>query len=180
MKKYTLTALVLTMIAGICAALIAVVNLFTADIIKDNNEAKKAVLCQEIFEEYDADKSVLFDGEFTNKNIKEKIEVHNSNGEFIGYIYTVSGSNAYGAIELLVGISDENKLEGVRFINNGQSFSSETATHLDTQYNPNMTLENVLNLDLSKSDVTAGATYAAKLIRDLVSAAFEDAKGGSN
>ena len=49
MKKYALTAMILTMIAGVCAALIASVNLFTAPIIKKNNEEKKARLCQEIF-----------------------------------------------------------------------------------------------------------------------------------
>lgn len=41
MKKYTITALVLTLIAGVCAALIATINLFTAPIIEKNNEEKK-------------------------------------------------------------------------------------------------------------------------------------------
>ena len=40
MKKYTLTALVLMLIAGICAALIASVNLLTAPIIEKNNGDK--------------------------------------------------------------------------------------------------------------------------------------------
>ena len=49
MKKYALTAMILTMIAGVCAALIASVNLFTAPIIKKNNEEKKEKFFYESF-----------------------------------------------------------------------------------------------------------------------------------
>ena len=179
MKKYTITALILGVIAGLCATLIVLVNMFTAPTIASNNEAKKARLCQEIFETYNADNSKTTSEGFDSSYIVEKIEAYDANNNFLGFIYTVSGQNAYGAIELLVGITSELKLEGVRFITNGQSFSSEAASHLNNQYKDNMTLEDILALDLTKSDVTAGATYASKLIRELVSAAFNDAKGGN-
>ncbi|MDE6661201.1 MAG: hypothetical protein K2J93_05220 [Anaeroplasmataceae bacterium] len=183
MKKYTLTALVLTLIAGLCAALIACINLFTAPIITKNNEAKKAKLCQEVFETYDASKSSTITEGFSSSSIEEVIVAYDASGNFLGYIYTVDGSNAYGEIELLLGITSDSKLAGVRFITNGQSFSSEADKHLNTQYKENMAESDVDNLDLTKSDVTAGATYASKLIRSLVKSAFEDAKtrqGGAN
>lgn len=185
MKKYTLTALVLTLIAGICAALIACINLVTAPIIFKNNETKKAKLCQEIFEAYSSEyeKTETITEGFSSGSIQELIMAYDSKGNFLGYIYTVDGSNAYGEIELLLGITAEFKLAGVRFITNGQSFSSEADTHLNTQYKENMTESDVDDLDLTKSDVTAGATYASKLIRSLVKSAFEDAKtrqGGVN
>lgn len=177
MKKYTITALILTLIAGICAALIASINLLTAPIIEKNNDDKKANLCKEIFDNYDAEHSKSIDD--VEGSIKEKIEAYDASGAFIGYIYTVDGSNAYGQIVLLVGITKDLKLAGVEFLTNGQSFSSEAETHLETQYKDNMTEDDILGLDLTKSDVTAGATYASKLIRSLVSEAFEDAKGGN-
>ncbi|MDE5546870.1 MAG: hypothetical protein K2M84_01160 [Anaeroplasmataceae bacterium] len=183
MKKYTITALILTLIAGVCAALIACINLFTAPIITKNNEAKKAKLCQEVFETYDASKSTTITEGFSSSSVKEVIVAYDEAGNFLGFIYTVDGSNAYGQIKLLLGITPESKLSGVRFITNGQSFSSEADKHLNTQYITDMTETDVDNLDLKKSDVTAGATYASKLIRSLVKAAFDDAKtreGGAN
>lgn len=181
MKKYTITALVLTLITAICAALIASVNLLTAPVIERNNEDKKATLCQEIFAEYDASHSTILD--YNQDGITEKILAFDKDGNELGFIYTVSGSNSYGQIVLLVGISDDLKLTGVKFITNGQSFSSEAQTHLNNQYKENMTLEDILSLNLADSDVTAGATYASKLIRELVTKAFTDAKtptGGDN
>ena len=180
MKKYFSTALVLTLIAAICAALIASVNLLTSSIIEKNNLAKIEALNKEIFAEYDGEKSQTYTEGFTSEYISQKVEVCNSNGDFLGYIYTVGGSNSYGEIVLLVGITEDLKLKATKFVTNGQSFSSEAETHLNTQYNPDITIEDILDMDLSNSDVTAGATYAAKLIRSLVSAAFDDAKGGAS
>lgn len=186
MKKYIITASVLTLIAGICAALIACINLVTAPIITKNNEEKKAKLCQEVFEAYSADHSETISSGFSSSSIEEVIVAYDTDGKFLGFIYTVEGSNAYGEIELLLGITSDSKLAGVRFITNGQSFSSEANTHLNSQYKENMSESDVDNLDLTKSDVTAGATYASKLIRSLVKAAFEDSKtravneGGAN
>ncbi len=176
MKKYTITALILTLIAGVCAALIASINLFTAPIIKKNNEEKKARLCQEIFETFNLEQSTITQDGFSSGYISEMIEAYDQEGTMLGWIFTVGGSNAYGSIVLIVGIDTEEKLAGVRFVTNGQSFSSETASHLNNQYKDDMTQDDVLNLDLSKSDVTAGATYASKLIRSLVSAAFDEVK----
>lgn len=177
MKKYTITALVLTLIAGVCAALIAAMNILTSPIVKKNNDEKKAKLCQEVASTYDATNEktkVITDG-FSSSSLKELILAYDSAGNPVGYIYTAKGSNAYGEIELLIGITEDYKLSGVRFITNGQSFSSEAATHLNTQYKPNMVETDVDDLDLTKSDVTAGATYASKLIRSLVKSAFDDA-----
>lgn len=177
MKKYTLTALVLMLIAGICAALIASVNLLTAPIIEKNNGDKTAQLCKEIFPDYDASASSVVTEGFSSDYIVEKIIANDRSSTLLGYIYTVEGSNSYGQISLLVGIHKDYRLAGIRMITNGQSYSNETETHLNTQYHPDMTLDDVLNLDLTDTDVTAGATFASKLIQSLVSAAFQDATG---
>ncbi len=174
MKKYAITASILTLIAGVCAALIASINLLTAPIITKNNDKKKEELCAQIFENFDLSHSTVVSEGFASDSIQEMIKANDQDGTELGFIFTVSGSNAYGQIVLLVGINLENKLEGVRFITNGQSFSSETEKHLNTQYNKDMSYNDVLDLDLSNSDVTAGATYASKLIRELITTVFTE------
>lgn len=178
--KYLKTALILTLIAGFCAALIASVNMITAPVIEENAKLKKEALCQEIFVDYDDDTSKTYTEGFESPYITEKIEAYNTNKEFLGYIYTVTGSNTYGKISLLVGINADNKLESVKFITNEQSYKAQTENHLDNNYHNDMTLDEINGLDFSKIEVTSGATYASKLIRQLVNVAFEDAKGGNN
>lgn len=98
----------------------------------------------------------------------------------MGYLYVAEGQNRYGTIQLLIGINQDGTLQGVRFINNGQSFGDKAETHLNTQYKKGMTYEQIQNLDLSdkNTDVTAGATYSARLIQELVLKAFDHLRGG--
>lgn len=174
--NYLKTALVLTLITAICAALIAIVNIPTSEKIIENAREKKERLCQEIFADYsiDASPEAITSG-FESEYIVEKIEAYDSSSNFLGYIYTVKGNNSYGVIELLVGINSDYTLKGVRFINNGQSYTQETANHVNDKY--------VTGLDsgsVSGIDVNCGATYAAKLVKALVESAFADCQGGNN
>ena len=174
MKKYFITASILTMISGVCALLIAGINALTAPIIANNALAKKAELCQEIFADFDASTSSVVSEGFTAEYIVEKIIANDSDSTSLGYIYTVSGSNAYGSIELLVGINADGTLESVQFITNGQSFSNETEAHVTGSYTTGITSSDVDNIDTA-----CGATYAAKLVQAMVAAAFADSQGGS-
>ena len=174
MIKYLKTALVLTIISGICAALIAGVNHFTSQEIAANEFEKKEAIYQEIFPEYDSKASGLPITEgFDSNYIVEKVEAKNSDKKLIGYVYTVSGSNAYGVIELLVGINVDGELESVQFLTNGQSFNVQTETHVNGSYTSGLTSSDVNNID-----VNCGATYAAKLVKELVKACFADSQQG--
>ena len=99
--------------------------------------------------------------------------MQNSDKKLIGYVYTVSGSNAYGVIELLVGINVDGELESVQFLTNGQSFNVQTETHVNGSYTSGLTSSDVNNID-----VNCGATYAAKLVKELVKACFADSQQG--
>lgn len=173
MMKYLKTALVLTLIAGICALMIAGVNALTSGIIADNAFAKKEALCQEIFPEFDASTSTPVTEGFSSDYIVEKIVANDSSSNLLGYIYTVKGSNAYGAIELLVGIAADGTLVSVEFITNGQSYAAQTESHVVGSYTEGLTSSDVNNID-----VYCGATYGAKLVKELVAAAFADSQGG--
>ena len=174
MLKYLKISSILTLIAGVCALLIAGCNALTQPIIEQNALEKKAELCREIFAEFDSENSTILKEGFSSSYIKEKIVANDSDSNSLGYIYTVGGSNAYGAIELLVGISSDGTLVSVEFITNGQSFSSETEAHVNGSYVSGLDSTEVNNID-----VNCGATYAAKLVKELVSACFSDSKGGS-
>lgn len=174
MMKYFKTALILTIISGICATLIAGCNWLTAPVIEENARRKKSELYKEIFEEYDFDASpdAITEG-FSSEYIVEKLEAFDSSSTKLGYVYTVSGSNAYGNIELLVGINIDGTLEGVKFLTNGQSFNVQTETHVNGSYTSGLT-----STDVNDIDVNCGATYAAKLVKELVKACFADSQQG--
>ena len=52
---------------------------------------------------------------------------------------------------------------------NGQSFSSETANHVKNNY-----VAGITNSDVDNIDTACGATFGAKLVKELVSQAFTD------
>lgn len=168
MKKYLLTALTLMTICLTCAALISGFNLLTEPIIEKNNDKKEADLYKQIFVDFKDAKETITEG-FSNDFLTKLVIAQDENDNQLGYIYTASGKNSYGVITLLIGINETDTLSGVRFLENGQSFSSETAAHLNGNYTSGIDLEDVENVD-----TTCGATFAAKLIKELVTAAFAD------
>lgn len=168
MKKNILIGVILMSICIVCAALISSVNLFTKPIIDENNVTKENNLCKKIFKDYDNAKETITDGFSSDEITKLVIACDNSN-EVLGYIYTVSGKNAYGEITLLVGINTNKELVSIEFMTNGQSFSSETANHVKNNY-----VAGITNSDVDNIDTACGATFGAKLVKELVGQAFTD------
>lgn len=190
MKKNFIISGILGGIALICALCIAGVNMFTSKIIADNAAQTELETCKSIFSEYDADKSSEL--EVSGDTITKKILAKDSSGNELGYLYTVTGKNSYGAITLMVAIKD-NKVYQVEFLENGQSFASTVDSHVKSNYpsskdeviypfiKPADTPE-VGTLDSSELagiDTSCGATYGANLVKELVSTALNDAKGGN-
>lgn len=174
MKKNIIIALVLMCIAGLSGLAISSVNKLTAPIIEENATKKERELCVSIFTAYDEEKSEVVDSGFSDPAINKKIVAKDNNGNTLGYIYSVSGKNAYGNIALLVGISQELKLVSVEFLENGQSFASEVVNHVNDSYSSGIDQNDVLDIDTS-----CGATFGAKTVQELVNIAFKDLKGGA-
>ena len=168
MKENLFKGLILMCICVCCALAISVVNTITSPIIVQNQIEKEAKLCRKIFVEFDEAKDQTTEG-FENDKIVKRVKAEDASDNVLGYIYTVSGKNSYGIITLLVGIDNNGNLVSVQFMENGQSFSSETVNHVNTSYFDGMVLEDVNNVD-----TVCGATYAAKLVKELVTIAFED------
>ena len=167
MKQYLKVAVVLTLIASICAVLIALLNLVTAPIIEKN-----------AYEKEQNTLSVMFsNAEFTevdhNENyqeIEKKFVAKSKNDQTeLGYVYIVSGKNAYGMVRLMVGVKD-GKTVKVEIMDNTESFKKNVNTFIDEKIKSSeLSIE-----DAEKLDVKCGATYGAKLVQSLIKIVLEE------
>ena len=171
MKQYLKVALVLMLITSVCAVLIALLNTVTAPIIEKN-----------AYEKEQNTLSVMFsDAEFTeveHNNRYQEVEKKfvaksKADGSELGYVYIVSGKNAYGMIRLMVGVKD-NKAIKVEVMDNTESFKKAVNTFINDKVKPN----ELSSDDASNLDVKCGATYGAKLVQSLIKVALEE--GGAN
>ena len=185
--KYLKIALILCIISLICAAGIAGVNELTKDTIEENAEKAQLEAYQAIFEAYDNEKSKELENT-GNSSIESKILAYDSEGNELGLLYTVSGSNSYGKLKIVVAIVD-NKVKQVEILENGQSYASTVVSHVRNEYpaSPDeathlgfapeegeavsdLTIDEVVNIDTK-----CGATFGANTVKQLVLIALEDA-----
>lgn len=186
--KYLKIALVLCIISLICAAGIAGVNELTASTIEDNGKKAQIEAYQAIFADYSEENSI--DVETDNSSIDSIIKAYDNEGNELGLLYTVSGSNSYGKLKIVVAIVD-NKVKQIEILENGQSYASTVVSHVRNQYpaSPDdanhfgfapttpdkvsdLTINDVLNVDTK-----CGATFGANTVKQLVLIALEDAMG---
>ena len=196
MKNIKISA-TLGIISLACALLIALINLVSSPIITKNDEKTELNTCKEIFEEYNQDKSSSKSGkdlDGKDSRIIKIIYANDSKGNSLGTIYKVSGKNAYGTITLMVGITADNKVCQVEFIENGQSFASTVNEHVGNSYpsspstdvhigaytaSNNGSVGELSSDAVSSIDVKCGATYGATLVKELVTVALDDAVKGA-
>ncbi len=201
MKNYFRISAVLGAITLVCAVVLALMNMLTSPIIANNNDKTKLETIQKIYSDYDSEKSKDYEtDEIIDLDLADEVvdvvRVNNSNGDLKGYVFTVSGKNAYGIISLMVAISKDtngnNVVHQVEFLENGQSFASTVDEHVRSSYHtsdknalvldPYSSGNKVVIGDLTEDQipnddqVQCGATYGAKLVRSLVEAALESAE----
>ena len=167
MKKYIITALTLGLIAAGSAALIGGVNLLTRERIKQNelNNFNKGVVA--LFGDQ-ASVDMQYKNEVNKGYIQDWYWVHFEDGSESAYIFKTSGSNSYGKVTLLVGFDSSKLFVGTYVITNEQTYAS---TLVDNYLVP------LNNGERDKDDVSCGATYGAKLVRDMIDAAQEYCNG---
>ena len=190
MKNYLKIASVLSLIALVCAAIIASVYTLTAQMIIDNAAEVELQTRKAIFEAYDKDMSKEL--ESSNSAIRSKILAKDKDGNELGYLYTVSKANSFGSITLMVAIDKDNNILQVEILELNQSFASTAKEHFQQNYPTSK--ENVIYIgikpeeapevgtlteaDFESINTTCGATYSADMIKELVKTALTDAKGG--
>ena len=113
------TAVILFLITGIAALILAVVNNFTAPIIAENSAKKQAAAMQ----------NVLKDAEFSEENLAENVddpdisEIYKAqkDGSAAGYVVMVNPNGYNGAISMVVGIDAEGKVSGIDIISQSET-----------------------------------------------------------
>ena len=164
-KHYIITGLTLGAIAACSAALIGVTNLVTRDQIVKNEQNKIQAGIAAIYGEGAIIKNEHEITDYKYTNYVYEIESHVDAPKFV---FRTTGSNMYGKISMLVGLNqdvyyNEFALVDVYLIIDEQTYASTLEENYIDPLN-----EGTRDL----YDVNCGATYGAKLVRDMV----EDAK----
>ena len=167
MKNYLKVALVLMMITSICAVLIALLNMWTAPIIEKNAYEKEQATLSVMY-----DNAVFTETEYDESysEIEKKFIAKEKNSEnVLGYVYIVSGKNAYGMIRLMVKV-ENNKAVKIEVMDNTESFKKKVNDFINANVKANdLDIDSTNNLD-----VKCGATYGAKLVQNLVKIVLEE------
>lgn len=164
-KKYILTGVTLGSIAAVAAGLISVTNLVTAKKIKQNEEIAVNQGISSIFGENQIKKD---EGGVSDRNYVTyfyEVDYKESGLEMHGYAFKCEGSNMYGKIALIAGFNAKSEFMSLYLVKNEQTYAS---TLVDNYINP----VNSHNKDY-ETDVSCGATYGAKLVRDMLNEAKE-------
>ena len=166
-KKYIITSITLGAIAAVSAGLIGVTNLLTRDTIAANAIKKINAGINEIYgksatilQEFDKKDSGLT-GDY--KYVTNVYQIGKEDKTQIGYAFRTTGSNMYGKISLIIGFGgNDSSFLGLSVVVNEQTYAS---TLVENYIDP-------LNKDeITLDDVSCGATYGAKLVRDMVNEA---------
>ena len=165
-KHYLFTSLTLGLIAAGSALLIGATNIITKDRISNNEKNK---INQGIAGIFGDSATVKDESEIDDENYKYVNYVYEVKQEEkdIGYAFVTTGSNAYGKISLLVGFNLENEFLSLQVVTDEQTYASALEENYIDPLN-----EGSRDLD----DVSCGATYGAKLVRDMVKEANNASK----
>ena len=162
-KHYIITALTLGCIAAVSGGIIGLTNLITKDRIAQNEKNKINEGIVEIF-----DKNAVASEEKSLTGVYKYVEYYydvKNGDELVGYAFRTTGSNMYGKISLLVGYTyGTESFKGLSVIVNEQTYAT---TLVDNYITPLTDGERQLE------DVDCGATYGARLVRDMVNEARE-------
>lgn len=168
-KKYILTSVTLGLIAASGALLIAGTNMITKKTIAENEQKSINNGIKTIYGDTAAIKETnAIDGN-NYEYVTVRYIVNDENDAPLGYAFRTEGSNNYGKISLIIGFNKECVYKGLSVVTNEQSFASTLKKgYLDIIKDGSKTIDDV--------SVSCGATYGAKLVRNMVNEAEQAAK----
>lgn len=155
-KHYLYVGIVLASIGVVVSAAIVGVNYLTKDKIAENQKILKDYARREVFPDCEFDEEVSIKNE---EYLLSYCTGYKNDKEF-GDVYYTSGKNMYGAISMMIGIYTSGELGHISLVQNTQSFASTVFDNYVTPYNQNPSSSKL-------DDVKCGATYGAKLIREM-------------
>ena len=167
-KHYIITSITLGLIGASSALLIGLTNMLTKEPIAANEKnkinagiyeifGKSSLVCEEF--DYEADE---------HKYVKTCYVINNEHDEKQGLAFRTTGSNLYGKITLIIGFDEASHgYKGSYVVVDEQTYAST----LEENY-----IDPLNSGDAVIDDVSCGATYGAKLMRDMVNEAQEAVK----
>ena len=179
MNKGIKIVLVLSIVSGGMALALAGVNALTAGKIAENTAKKELEAKKSIFPdcEYFEPTSIVQENPQYLKSV-EKVYTTNTKEDLKGLVYNCSGKNAYGEVAFMLGLDYNPDIEGpvdrfvfkkISVITNTESYGS---TLTDKYINP---LNDYYFSYTDPDAIKCGATYGAKLVRDMIMEAVSDA-----
>lgn len=161
-KHYVITAITLGLIGAASAGLIGGANALTKAKIEQN---EKDSIQRGIAEIFGQNSTILEENQIDGEKYTNLVyTIKMSEEEHLQYAFRTDGSNMYGKISLLVGFNNLNQFKGMSIITNEQTYAS---TLVENYVGP------VNEGNREVEDVSCGATYGAKLIRDMINDAKE-------
>ena len=165
---------VLTLICSVVALMLAVVNMVTKDRIAQNEEIKRNEAVAAIFDGADAVACQADDHD---------VYLAVRDGVWVGYCVSVAPEGFGGPIEMLVGITPDNAIKGIRVISMSESKGFGSRVTTDPKFLPSFVgLSGEIGLDdvdalssatVSSTAVVNGVNEALKVRFDPSSAAKE-------
>lgn len=156
-KHYGLVSLTLGLIAAASAILITGSNLLTKDKIAQNEIDNITKGISFIFGD---DAKIKSESAIDSYKYVDYVYEIQSDVD-LGYVFRTTGSNMYGKMTLIVGFDTSDNFVSMKTIVNEQTYTKEVEKFIT----------DVDNGARSVEDVSCGATYGAKLVRDMVNEA---------
>lgn len=189
MRDYIRLAGVLLLVCVVAAGALGYTNAVTYDriqeqLVKANDEARKNVLPNaDEFEKLDDStfSNMKSSGEY---NFLEEIYIAKSGEEILGYTVKVAPKGFGGAVEVVVGVTADGKIQGINVGNNEETpgLGKNAATPKFQNQFGGKTWDNVINVIKSgtpkDNEIAAlsGATITSRAVTDGVNQALEAAK----
>ena len=153
-------------LGGLCAVLAAAIaggDLLTKDVIAKNKAQTEKDGLARVFRDATFSEAIAISSpEYPELSKYWTVDLGD---EGTGYVYSAAGKNAYGDIALLAGFYADASLANVIVITNTQTYGQ---TLEDEYLDP---LSKAEDKEAALDHVKCGATYGAKLTRDLVNEA---------
>lgn len=162
-------------LAGLCGVLgllIAGGDLLTKDTIAKNKIEKESKGLRKIFgEEATYGEAVAVTDE--TRPTLQKYWTVQLGGTELGRVYSASGKNAYGDVSLLIGIYADYSLGTIYVLENTESYGTTLQENYLDVYDASDNKEEAVE------QVSCGATYGAKLCREMILASKSHYEGGA-
>ena len=169
-KKYLITAIILGSIAMGSGLLIGATNLVTSGPIAEYeqtqiNEGIKGIFNNPEYQNVHYGKEEDVEKSDNNKYVNHVYYVYSGtdendeNNTLVGWAFKTEGSNNYGKIALIIGFNSDAVYKNLSVVKNEQSFAST----LKKKY-----ITKVQTGERNIADVSCGATFGAKLVRDMI------------